>query len=431
MTTINYIKTYTNGIFKVLFTKSGQNISSLIGGNVLVSGLGSITTILILRNSTDELVSTIYPLITIITIFCQLFDFGSTNSFIKGHHVGGSIARDLFFSFKVLCGLTMALFMMPVCWFFKDKLISPSFPEFYLFWTALAAFFNLMTNYTNSVLQIDGKFNRLLLTKLLPNLAKLIIIFIFIKYINLNLNALMSAFFLVPVLSFFSGMNHIPKLRSLIKYENRKILSNILKSAPWLFASGLVTTLIGQTDILMIKAMSTSNQLNLLLGGQKLSSLFPIIVNSLMLVLLPKLTSSRSMAELKLFFRKIQLFVPIIIILLLLGLLTADLLIPFILGAKYVGSIGIFKYYLVGFAISLYITPISIIMVCLNLERKMTILNIMQLVTNIVGNFILIPYLDAEGAALSSLVIRILALAYVLYHLGLFGFFKKENANEN
>jgi O-antigen/teichoic acid export membrane protein len=271
-----------------------------------------------------------------------------------------------------------------------------------------------MGAYTNAILQIQEKFHLLSVIKAAPPLIKFLVILGTLYLSHFTFNRVYFAYLLVPILTFLLGVFFIPLKSFSWKSSTMEEKKKILHTSKWIYLSSLATAGYGQVDVLMVRSMLSPDSLAQLVGGQKLSALIPILTATLITVLLPKVSSKTTKKELNYFFRKTLLFVPIVILVFLIGVFSADYIIPLLLGSKYQPSISVFKYYLIGYSLSLYITPTSLILYALNKEHLFIMMNIAQFFINIVGNYFLIQLMSADGAALTSSLIRVIGLLFVL-----------------
>ncbi len=377
---------------------------------------------MVLRYFNAEYIALLYPLISIYHITNQIADFGITTSFIKigaitrqeGIQQELSLYRSVLnvkLGSIILVVVTALLFAPTISQLtFKQTFAIP-----YIRFTLLASAFALLANYLTSILQIQERFKILATIKIIPVILKFgTIVLLALLWQDAPFYLLFIAFMAIPLLTFMLGMPHIP-LRSILHHSsNPQKIKELLHTSKWIYISAITVAGMGQVDILMVRSMLAPPQLAHLVGGQKLSSLIPLFTATLVTVLLPKISSKRSHAELNYFFRKTLLFIPIIITIYLIGIISADTLVPLLLGAKYSASISVFKYYLIGYALSLYITPTSLIVYALNKEHLFIMLNIAQFFINILGNYLLIPLIAENGAALTSSLVRLIGLFFVL-----------------
>lgn len=376
---------------------------------------------IVLRNLDTEGIALLYPLLGIFHIANQFGDFGFTTGFIKtGALHFQSKSEKLAHVFRAALELKIfsAFFVLAIGILFSTLISKLTFNSSqytnYVIITFMASFFAIMGGYTNSLLQITERFKLLSFIKTAPVFIKFFLIVIFFYLFSFSFNQIFVAYFIVPILTFILGAFYIPYKDVLAPRGTKQERHEILSVSKWIYISTVAVAGIGQVDVLMVRSMLNSIDLANLVGAQKLSSLIPIITATLVTVLLPKISGQQDRQALNYFFRKTLLFIPIIVVVFIIGIFASDYIIPLLLGEKYIPSVPIFKYYLIGYATGLFITPISLILYSLNKEHLFILLNIMQFAINIVGNYFLIKIFNAEGAAITSSAIRVFGLLFVL-----------------
>ncbi len=398
-----------------------MSLSWILGGEIFSKAIGFIGTIFVLRHLSTEGVALLYPLLGIFHIVNQFGDFGVTTGFIKiGSRIHSTDTKRIphilraAFDLKILSAtiaLLVGLLLAP--WISNITFQTTEYAALVriLF---VASFFSIMAGYTNSLLQIQEKFKKLSIIKILPPIFKFILIITLFYAFSFKFSHVYFAYLLVPVMTFGLGMVFIPYKQIFIKESTTVEKKKILNVSKWVYISSLAAVGTGQVDILMVRSMLGPVDLANLVGAQKISSFIPLVTATLYTVLLPKISSKVTKKELNYFFRKTLLFIPVIAALYIIAITTADFLIPFVLGDKYLASIPIFKYYAIGLSVSLYIGPTSLILYSLNKEHLFIVVSIFQFLVNIVGNYLLIPIFSASGAAMTSSFIHIIGLIFVL-----------------
>ena len=170
-------------------------------------------------------------------------------------------------------------------------------------------------------------------------------------------------------------------------------------------------------DVFMLTSMRTSEDVAFYVGANQLAYLFPIVTGSITQALLPKVTSISSREALGGYVGRVLRVVPWILLVFVPLILLAGPIVRALYGERSVDSIPIFRILLVGFMISVMVNPMSLILYALNRAELLALLNGLQLVLNVSLNLWLIPSLGAEGAAVSSLSIRLLAALYIGYFI--------------
>lgn len=409
---IQHVKNHYGSLIR---SKTMQSLSMLLFANIFNGVIGFITSVMVLRYLDKEIIAVIYPLISILMIVSQLGDLGLSNSFIKiasFHYLSDKFKSLQFFNAALKLKLALCLLIMMIGMPAASIIAKWTFGQpIYINWVRLILLvtgLQIMSSYASSALQIEGRFFPLSISRIVPSLLKMVLIAIGIWLGTANLEWVFWAFALIPISTFvlaFAYTNKDPIFKIKSTPSQRSELFHISK---WIALSAIAYAITGQLDVLMTRSIAGVDELNKLLGGQKLASIFPLLTASLFTVLLPKVSSMKGKKELNYFLRKsVRLTFPITLFLLAL-LPFSKYVIPFILGVKYSSSIEVFNILMIGHIVSMTITPLSLILYNLNKEPMLLVINILQLFFNIIGNYFFIRTNGAVGASwvttLSSLV---------------------------
>jgi O-antigen/teichoic acid export membrane protein len=409
---------YFSSLFK---SKTLKNISVVLTGGVANSLLGFLGTVLVLRQLDVEAIGIIYPLLSIMLMLGQFIDFGITQTCVKlassHYHKNPSRALEIFntsFRLKII----LSVFTLILAMVFKGQisylLFNDKSYENWVLVTLLLSFFSIMASFYTGILQVEGKFKVISLTRVLPSFIKFTILATLLYVEKLDLFYCYIAFFSVPVITFLMTFISSRKDFYKVQIDFRQTSGEIYKYSKWLFVSMVTVAGIGQLDSLMVRSMQGSHELAILLGGLKLSSILLVFAVALITILLPKVSSMQGPKELNFFIRKVLLFSPLFLILIVIGIPIARFLIPILLSEKYIESIPVFQIYFIGFCLDLFLTPFGLVLLKLNKERRLASLNVAQLLLNLIGNYFLIPLYGAEGAAISSMSLRLLGILFTL-----------------
>ncbi len=423
----------------LLKSKTMRSLSMLLSANILNGVIGFITSVLVLRYVDKEVIGVIYPLISILMILGQFGDLGLSNSFIKIssiHFSSNRFTSYQFFNAAFKLKSFLCILILIICIPLSSVMAQWTFGEkvyvYWVRWIIVISCLQIMSSYASSALQVEGKFLPLSSTKIIPTLLKMLMIGIVVRLGVANLQWMFWAFALVPIITFLLTFSYTAKDPIYKINSTPKQLSELFHVSKWVALSALANAFIGQLDILMTRSIAGIDELNKYLGGQKLASVFPILTVSLVTVLLPKVSSMKNKKELNYFLRKsVKIIFPLAFLMLAL-LPLSTYVIPFILGAKYKSSIDIFNILMIGEIISLTVTPMSLILYNLNKEPMFALLNIIQLVFNLVGNYLFIRTNGAVGAAWVTALAKLIAVALVYYHLwkeGIINHHEEENEN--
>ncbi len=393
-------------IMSSLFVISGRTLNALF--NYLV-------TILILRTFTPHDFGIISVVTTSIVVLNMFMDFGASVSLVrfaalfkarKDEFNERLIYRSLFH-----LRIVLALIIIAVVWItapYAGKFVLKDPGDYaYLRWAAVAAFFMSMTLFVQSVLQSGEKFKEYSAISMGEGFLKLtgIMIVVFI------LTPVISKVIAVYVLSAFAlmiiAMAWFPNIKKLEKYD-RSILSALFHYSKWYVISNLALLLFSNLDVLMIAYYRTSEEVGYYSGGLKIASLLTILSNTLVTVLMPKVSKYTEKKQLQHFIKKVWILAGGIVIVLAPLILSADFLINLIAGEGYEASVPIFKILFADHLFMIIMIPLFLLLFAMNRPEIYAVLAVMELILNIAGNIWLIPLKGAAGAAAVTLGVRII-----------------------
>lgn len=420
----------------IIFSKTMGSLSLLLSANMLNAVIGFVTSVLVLRYVENEVIAIIYPLVSILMIVGQFGDLGISNSFIKLASTYWKVERlesykvfNAAFKLKNAMALLILIVTLPAAGYISRWIFDE---EKYVDWTRIMIIISAihtLSNYAVAALQVEGKFKLLSMVKVLPNLLKMGLIGIVI-YLGIdNLPWIFWSFALVPLLTFvlaFMATDKTPLTK--VKAQNGHLF-DLFHVSKWIAISVVANAIIGQADILMTRSLGGADELARLAGAQRLASVIGILTMSLVSVLLPKVASMNTKEELNFFYRKSLLFVIPLSLLILFFIPISKFVIPIILGTKYISSIDVFNVYMIGNAIGIVVTPVSLVLYKLNKENIFALLNVLQMIACVCGNYLLIPQIGALGAAVMFAVSNLIGLLLVYQQLWKEGILSKQRVS--
>jgi O-antigen/teichoic acid export membrane protein len=415
------LKNYIANILTIVQSKLLKSISFVLVANIIAAGAGFVSSVITLRSLGTEGVGILYPLIGVMMIFSQFGDLGVSTAFIKlaGKTYLENIEKShQYFNAVLKLKLILAVIGTALCLLFSTpisiKILDSAQHSNLVKLMSFGVFFQIMSHYFSSSLQVEGKFKTLAFFKAFPPLVKVVLLVILLQLGKFTLFNVLLATLIVPFLANVIGVYSLNKTIFRVQADLKQYFNEIYLIARWIFISAVASSLMGQTDILMLRSMAGSSAVEQLLGGLKLASVLPVVTTAFLTVVLPKVLSMKSHNELNYFYRKSLLSLPVLFFIGLAAIPLSSYLIPIVLGEKFNLSISVFRIYFIGFLLEIFITPMSSIIYHINKEKLFVILNIVQLILNIVVNYLLIPFLGADGAAYGTFATKVLGVVFIL-----------------
>ncbi len=411
---------YKSQLSPLIKSKTSKLLGLMISGNLIASLCGFFSSILIFRNLDQTLIGILYPLVGLLQIIGQLADLGINVSFVKSASTRTEGVKQLtidIFYVKLALSLLFAL----LCFLGSTQIALIVLNDAsHASWINLVAAFipiKILAGFLKSHLQVRKKFNLINWGLVIPSILKLGSITLLIYFISLTLKSAFFALMVLPTFGFIIFCLDFPRVSPPSITSIKKSFLNVFQSSKWILLSIFSVAVIGQSDILMVSAISGAKETSILTAGLKLASIFSIVTGAIVTILLPKVTGMKTKKELNYFIRKLVLFFPVILSVIYIGILIASPLINTLLGDKYIESIPIFKIYIFSFGLDLLISPISLVLYNLNREKELFKLNFFQMIINIVGNYFLIMTIGGIGAAIVSASIKLMAIPYFYFIL--------------
>ncbi|BBG66802.1 membrane protein [Hydrogenimonas sp.] len=396
-----------------------KDLLKVLSGNIVAQGLGFATTVLVSRDLGPSEYGIFSLILAIFTILVQISDFGISTSYVKFTSEHLSERREIFTTVlagKTLLSLIVALVAVfgadHISRFFFDSdkygalisLISAAVLFHSIFSTVVAHYQALQNFRAYSMLKIFHSAMKLL--------TVVVVSFLFSKEQHIEYFILTYAYTVVLLLFALLYKN----FRYLGGF-NKRYLIEIYRLGFWIFLSSIATMIIMRLDIMMLQKMSTSVEVGYYSAALNLAMIFPLITASLVTTLLPKMESFLKQHTIKAYIFKVLSKTKYVVIVLIMLELISGYLVEAVYGSGYEGSVTVFRILLFAFIFGVIVNPVSLVMLSINRAHLLTLLNWIQLPLNYAGNLVFIPLLQAEGAAISTVILRIVGGAYIIIYL--------------
>lgn len=408
-------------LFKIK-SKTLQDLLKVLSGNIVAQGIGFLTIVLISRDLGVEQYGIFSLLVAIFTISVQVSDFGVSTSYVKYISAHLPKAREIFIT--VILSKVALSFLVIVILYISSSLISEFFFATVQYTKiieliAVAILFHSFFGVIVSHFQAVQNFKIFSYLKVAHNILKLLGISIvslcFSQEKHLEYFILVYVF-VVTFLIFVVGLKNY-KLFVSIKQFHFGHFIEIYKLGSWVFLSSLAVMVIMRLDIMMLQKMSSAVEVGYYSVAMNLAMIFPLITASLVTTLLPKMEEFLQRNSIEEYVLKILSKAKYVIVILLFFEILSPFIVSFLFGDDYEDSISVFQILLVAFTFGVIINPISLVMYSINKAYLLTIMNWVQLPLNYFGNLLLISVWQADGAAISTTILRILGGLYILIYL--------------
>jgi O-antigen/teichoic acid export membrane protein len=409
-------------ILSKIKSKTLQDLLKVLSGNIIAQGIGFLAIIIISRDLGPKQYGVFSLLLAIFTVAVQISDFGVSTSYVK--YVSENIlkAKEIFVT-VILSKVILSLLVITTL-YFSAGLISDFFFEsreykrlieiiaiailFHAFFAVIVSHIQAVQNFKIfAYLNIAHNFLKLL--------SVIIVAFAFSQEKHMEYFIITYAFVVVTLILVISLKNY--KLFRYIKQFDFNYFIQIYKLGFWVFLSSLAVMVIMRLDMMMLQKMSTSLEVGYYSVAMNLAMIFPLITASLVTTLLPKMDEFLKNHTVKVYVLRVLSKTKYVVAILIVMELLSPFVIKLLFGEQYAESISVFQILLVAFTFGVIINPISLVMYSINKVYLLTIMNWVQLPLNYFGNLLLIPIWQADGAAVSTIILRILGGLYIVFYL--------------
>jgi O-antigen/teichoic acid export membrane protein len=420
---MRFINKYINDLKNIFKSKSAQDSIIVFLGNLFSKSLTLLFTIILARKLGVDSFGNFSIALSFMGLISQFTDLGITTGFIRYASLYIEENKDkaaalvkITLKFKII----ISLFALTVGWFISPYLAKYIFNDesmiFLLKLSFLGAFGNSMYGYGKSLLRSYELFKKFTFSNIFIGLLKILFLFFISILSMINLNSSFIIVIIVPFIAAIFNAILIPKNLMLKDYDKnieKEVFRELFNFSKWTMLSSFILMFISRLDLFMLKALSNSAEVGYFSGAQKLAMIFPVITNSLISVLLPKVSKIKNKNKLKKFIFKSLKATTFIVIPFVLLIIFSKPIIVILLGKDFLSSIPIFKIILVAYIFGVIVNPISLILYNLNRAYILTAINFIQLIINYFGNLYLIPEYGGIGASIMTTIVRIIGSIFI------------------
>lgn len=164
----------------------------------------------------------------------------------------------------------------------------------------------------------------------------------------------------------------------------------------------------------MIKSLGEEGALGNYELAYQVGFVFPLLTGALFAVLLPKVSAMKERAELRTYRRQALKLYPAVLILTLAGVIVGPLVLTAVFGDKYAPANAVIRVLVLTFGIHVVTQPLTLVFYSIGRPHYLTVIYGCQLAGLIPLNMLLIPRLNALGAAISILLVTVLAVGAII-----------------
>lgn len=410
-----------------LSSRTVKDSALVFAGNFAGQGLGFLSTLILIRELGPARFGVLSTVLTIMALATQFTDLGISTGFVryaskylKEDQRKAEILFKITLYLKLSIGLLVLFLGLIITRPLSSYIFNTSEVEPLIRLAFIGSLGSTLWGFLQAILQAKQWFMKYAWINVFNNCIKLMGISWLAWTGSISQKNALIVIILIPFIGFFVDSFLVPKSFLKIKAEKeekKQVFLELFHFSKWITLATLCTMLITRIDVLLLQALSTSDQVGIYNSALQLAMILPIITGSISTIMLPKISSISEKSELIAFVdRTIKLLPYLILLLFVLELLSGPLVLT-LFGDKYVHSIPVFRLLLLGFILGIFVNQISIVAFTLNKVRFITFVIYIELAINILLDVYLIPEFGAVGAAISNLTIKIFGNVLITYYI--------------
>lgn len=392
-----------------LVSKSSRDIVTVMGGEGLARGLAFIGSLLIVKMATAAemgLFSFFFSALSILVPIAELGMNVAMVRFISAVETTGRERASLLRTALLIRGFLLMIIsgvtLLASPYIAGEIFHNPDFGT-PIRLACLATLGLSLHSLATAYFQADQRFLRMFLLRAGESVTRFLLIVLLLFTVGLYINVVMLIFGLAPLIIGLIGLTpFLREIRTGTFY--RELVFRFLGYSKWIVVSTIAMTFAMQMDVMLLARMVSTEELGEYGAALRLVIPIQVIGNAVVTVLFPRFSRERSAEGLKiLHMRFLRIAIPVSLALAVACLVFAPLLVNIF--PQY-GAFGPLLQIL-GATFSLAVALNLGGMVLLSLDRPDVVayINILQLGLSFGANSLLIPWLGATGAAMSSALV--------------------------
>lgn len=385
---------------KLLFSQTSKDtLVSLVGSGV-VALAGVVFTILLARVLEPESFGVFSSLSAIVGIMASLGDLGIGSALInfipKTNNRQTLVATS--FWFQTIIAAFFALFIS-LAFFMNNKIVPGSFPVQLILAGILTGVY-VLNQYAISLLKAEKKFFQAALVQSIDSIGKLSLVFLLFYASKLNISLALTANIISVIVSTVYGLKY--EFNRLPLIMPKLYLKRIFKFAKWIGLARVFGVAVSRIDIILLNLMHSSFAAGIFAAAGRIGLVFALVVSALGSVVAPRFSGFTTKKQTLTYLKKLTILTVGLSLLMLVFVFFSKPIILLIFGLKYSASIPVFKWLtiaLIPFLLS--IVTVTPIIYTYNQPKFFAAITIIQVITMIILDILLIPKMGAMAPAVS------------------------------
>jgi O-antigen/teichoic acid export membrane protein len=217
-----------------------------------------------------------------------------------------------------------------------------------------------------------------------------------------------------PLLAVGIGSHTIVKYFKKSKTTWSSVWPELRRVAQFSFIGVIAAAVGDNVDVLMVNASLTEAQTGLYAAAARIALMLTLFGLSFGTVFNTRIAQYQNKVDLNKFFTKALFFAVASLLCIPLGLLVAKPLLVLTAGQEFVGATMAMNYLMASAFVMMAAIPFIAVFYVVDFPAYFAVAGMIQTVTLIAGNFVLIPLFGIEGAGMAKLVARTLVAIYTV-----------------
>lgn len=273
----------------------------------------------------------------------------------------------------------------------------------------------ILLGFISAYLQASQRFFQNSLIQVIKGLSRLILVVVLAWLGVRNLYVFLGIYIIIPWILFAFSHHYLPKRFTSVVIDDevkKSLHKQLARFSFWLTIWSLSAIVASRVDQVMLSYLLGLSDVALYAVAFQFVYLYSLASQAISSVLLPKINQLQSKEEIALFVKKVFRWLIPVIILGLIVVYPSQYVIEWLFGQKYVAAMPLYLVLSVSMLLSLIAIPFSLVITVYNKTQLVAFSGFLQLIINVVLNFLFIPKFGNLGAALTFALGIILSLLY-------------------
>jgi len=413
---MNFVKSITLSIRDLIKRDSVKHLGFIYSSRLITAVLRFVAAIVVARTLGPTKLGVLTIATVIMGISSKIIEMGLTTTMVRkiAFHIsigeedeGISLFRNIYRFRFLVCILVLLIFYF----------LTPFLAELFLHDVSLitplrlaivgAFLFNLFFH-VEGMLRALEKFKEIAILNITSHVVRTGFILLLAYHAILGVNSTMMINILQIFIGFVIASLIIPKKFYFRRIDKKYPLKKVFLYSGWMYLFSLLFMLFDRLDVLMLGYFRQAAEVGIYSVAFTMIRPLELLPETFNTVFLPKVSKFLNKDQIYRYFKDTLKVTSLVSIVGLVLIFIAEPLIVSFYGERYASSAKLFQILVGAFILLSMINPLSLVAHSLNKPQIFTFMAGINLVMNFTGNIIFIPKYGALGAAIVTLVSRVL-----------------------